>query len=202
MLEKKKLAELLAALFVGVIFISSYAAFGGSSGGQTQKQTTTTVPGTVYVSGSAVAKVVSYGKLVDVKVSCRNASAASKGLSDFMSALENNGLIGNFYSPADNETLIELGNTTAPAIYAALSEELGKNATCTAISATQATVQIPSRINVTYTGGSTTLTIPAGQRNYSESLSLTSNTSNKGPSGSTRSWQITTGWSTARSGSR
>lgn len=174
-MEKKKLIELVAAIFIAVIFISSYAAFGGNSG-PAAKATTTTVPQLVYVSGAAKADVVSYGKGININVMCPDSSAINSSLETFLVSLTSNGLVSG--SGIGLQT-IELGNATAPEMYSILAAKLGKNATCTQIVATQATVELPSRINVTYAGGSTAIFIPPSQRNYTEALNLTNSTGQK-----------------------
>ncbi len=171
-MEKKKLTELLAAIFIAVVFLSSYAAFGANSGGAGAKTSTTTIPGTIQVHGSASASIVSYGTVLDANVSCANAGAVASSLNTFLSALERNGSISNFYSPEDSEVLLELGNYTAAEAYGALAARLGRNASCTSFSATQATVQLPSSMNVTYGTGSVRITIPPGLRNYTRQVRL------------------------------
>jgi hypothetical protein len=175
-LEKKKLIELLAAVFIAVIFVSSYAAFGNSGG--IAKTSTTTIPGTIQIHGSAQGSIVSYGDVLDVNVSCANASAVSGSLSGYLAALEKNGSIDNFYSPADNEVLVQTGNYSLLKAYGAIAAKLGRNANCTGFAATQATVQIPSAINATYEGGAAKIPIPNALRNYTRQVALSKGMSN------------------------
>jgi hypothetical protein len=175
-LEKKKAAELAAAIFIAVIFVSSYAAYGGSFGNQgagggagANSNATTTIPP---VSGSARASIVSYGTVLDVNVSCANASAVASSLNGYLNALESNGSISNFYSPENSEVLVQLGSYNASRLYGALAGRLGANAACTSFAA-QATVQLPSIMNVT--GGR--IRIPSSLRNYPLGLKLSNNMS-------------------------
>jgi hypothetical protein len=175
-LDKKKTMELVAAIFIAVIFVSSYAAYGGNFGNSGQASNsgananaTTTIPP---VSGSARASIVSYGTVLDVNVSCANASAVASSLNGYLNALESNGSISNFYSPENSEILVQLGSYSATALYGALSGRLGKNAACTSF-ASQATVQLPSIMNVT--GGK--IRIPGSLRNYPLGLKLSNNMS-------------------------
>src|SRR5271157_3765623 len=101
--------ELLAAIFISVIFISSYAAFGGGGGGAAVKNATTTIYGTEF-SGSAVASVVSYGKILDVNVTCGNSSAVVAEVDALMNSLASNGLVESSNPVADSERSILLGN--------------------------------------------------------------------------------------------
>ena len=117
--------ELLAAIFIAVIFISSYAAYGanlgngGAAGGSGQNRSaTTTIPP---VGGKARASIASYGTVLDVNVSCANATRVASSLNGYLNALESNGSIGNFYSPENNQVLVQLGNLTAPRLYGALA---------------------------------------------------------------------------------
>lgn len=177
-LEKKKLIELLAAIFIAVIFVSSYAAFGAGQGSAPSQGATTTVQGTE-ISGVAVASVVSYGRILDVNVTCGNASAVTANAEALMNSLMGNGSVESSNPVADNEISVLLGNYTATEAYNALATDLGSNAACTRVVATEATVQLPSAVSVIYGGGSIKIAIPADLRNYTEPIRLSNATGGK-----------------------
>ncbi len=167
--------ELLAAIFIAVIFISSYAAYGanlgngGAAGGSGQNRSaTTTIPP---VGGKARAGIASYGTVLDVNVTCANATRVASSLNGYLNALESNGSIGNFYSPENNQVLVQLGNLTAPRLYGALAARLGSNATCTGFT-TQATLLLPGTLNTTYGK----VRIPTALRSYPIGLALSNTT--------------------------
>ena len=180
-MERKNLLEFAAAVFIAVVFISSYASFGGRDGSAGTRSTATTTAMGTEISGSAVANIVSYGKIVDVNVTCRNASAVTASVDGFLNSLISGGSVSGSNPVTDNERSVLLGNYTVREMYEALAAKLGENATCTEVFASQATIQLPSSISVIYEGSSLKIGVPQDLRNYTERLRISNATTGKVP---------------------
>jgi hypothetical protein len=88
----KKYAMLAGALFVALIFVSSYTSSSNSPG-----TTTTTKPPNTYLAiGNAQATITGYGKDAHMSVS-NQSNAVAASVSNTLLALESNGSISNYY---------------------------------------------------------------------------------------------------------
>ena len=95
--KTKKMIFFIGAIFVGVIFLTSYAAFGNNNSGNAS---TTTVKAaapqpTIFATGYANAVVTGYAQVADVKPK-NNANSTLNTLDALMSKLEANGSIDNY----------------------------------------------------------------------------------------------------------
>ncbi len=153
-MEKKKLVEVLVAICVGVLFLSSYANFAGSNGiGAPKVNATTTaiVPQTVYAYGFANAMILNYSENLQVGVSCSNSTAVLGIIENITSALESNNLVINTYSTG-RTVLVQVGNIGARGFYKYVSSRLNQSTLlCTSFAGT-ADVELPQSINFTVSG--------------------------------------------------
>ena len=172
-MEKKRAIELLGAVFIALIFLTSYAAFSSSSTNAGAKTTTTVPVSTYYATSSAQANITSYGQVLEMNVSCGNASAVGSSISGILTAMQRNGSISNFYSSSPGHILVYLGNYTAYAAYQSIAGKLGQSAACVAFSS-QASAQLPARItfHVALTKSSFIVPIPSSQRGVTLPVAL------------------------------
>ena len=155
-MERKKLIELIGSVFVALIFLSSYAAFGNTA--QSQSNATATVPvQTFYAVAEANATIQSYGSVMNISISCANASRAANAanitniadeLKGALVQLESNGSVANFYSSQENQILVQAGSANAYSLFLRLSKGIGSGVACTRFSGT-ANITLPSAIGFT-----------------------------------------------------
>jgi len=153
---RKKLIELIGSVFVALIFLSSYAAFGNTA--QSQSNATATVPvQTFYAVAEANATIQSYGSVMNISISCANASRAANAanitniadeLKGALAQLESNGSVANFYSSQENQILVQAGSANAYSLFLRLSKGIGSGVACTRFSGT-ANITLPSAIGFT-----------------------------------------------------
>lgn len=167
-LEKSKITQLALAIFIGLIFISSYVSLTNYNSQQT---TVTTIPTTYFAQGFASGKVAGYGTPLYFSLTCRNLSArsaASNAISDSLTLLSNNNSVYNFYSTAGN-TSVQPGNMSDYQIYSFVSSRLNQSANCVSSSAVTI-VSLPSAVN--FTIGTQTLEVPVPSADSNVSLVL------------------------------
>lgn len=161
-MEKEKLKRLIlfiGALFVAVIFISSYASFSNNSGNGGSTSTTTLKQQSTYlVYGNANAIVINYSYVAgifNVNVSESNTINATLG------NLQLNGSVSNYLF--QNSTYrVELDTISPYTLYLLISNTInGSNAT---VGAT-AYVKLPSAIVAYY--GSSPVSVALQKSNYS-----------------------------------
>lgn len=144
-MERKKLIELVGSIFVALIFLSSYAAFGNISA-NASNATTTSQAQTVYAAAVANATIASYGGTININISCSNVTAVSGVLNAALASLEKNGSVSNFYSQQASQVLVQAGNASAYRLFLELSKDAGAGASCTQFLGS-ANVNLPSRVN-------------------------------------------------------
>ncbi len=116
-MDKKKAGELIVAIIIAAMFISSYVTL--TNFGTAPGQSTTTVPLTVYGQGIANGTVSGYGSPVSITVSCSNNSnnnATMSNVTTALTSLENNNSVSNFYNSGLNFD-VALGNITSHDLY-------------------------------------------------------------------------------------
>ena len=146
-LDKNRLTQILLAVFIALIFISSYISLTNYNAQQT---TVSTTPPTYFAQGFAKAKVVGYGNSMYINLTCRNQSisaAAANIITSNLTKLYTNNSIYNFYS-AGSSIPIEPGNMSAYVIYSFIKEKLtAQQANC--ISSSAVTIlQLPAIVNL------------------------------------------------------
>ncbi len=147
-MEKKALAQLALAFFIGLIFISSYISLTNYN---SQQSATTTIPSTYFAQGFAEAKVVGYGSSLYFNLTCKSPairSLANNAISENLTVLENNNSVFNFYS-SGRDISVEPGNMSAYQVYSFVSSKLNSTIyNCTSVLAT-ILVKLPGIINLT-----------------------------------------------------
>ncbi|MGC8662585.1 MAG: hypothetical protein ACP5RT_02245 [Candidatus Micrarchaeia archaeon] len=142
-MDSKKIIQLLGSIFVMVIFVVSYFAFGNYN--PTSKQTATTPVQTYPEIGYANATVIGYGNTATISIVC-NLNSTSSIVSDLLNGLERNGSINNYYSPETNATIVYLGKIDPPNLSIYLKSNLNESTfNCISLSASTK-LQLPQII--------------------------------------------------------
>lgn len=170
-LDKNRLTQILLAVFVALIFISSYVSLTNYN---TQQTTVSTSPPTYFAQGFAKAKVAGYGNSMSINFTCKNQtieSDASNVITANLTKLYDNNSIFNFYS-AGSSIPIEPGNMSAYGIYSFIKGKLSaQQANC--ISASAITIlQLPAIVNLSVGTQTNQTHIPQGSINQSLQLPL------------------------------
>lgn len=177
-MEKKKWIELIGSVFVALIFLSSYAAFGN---GKTASGNTTTIaqtPTTVRAEANGVARILSYGQVLNITIHCQNASNVSRQINDFLSTQNTSTVAFPPYSGQNASQIIATaGQAGSYYLYNALSKDIGAYSGCTDFSSS-ADILLPSRMTFVVEGSSMLIQIPGEFRNSSQPVLFTSSMSN------------------------
>jgi hypothetical protein len=179
-LERKKLIELIGSVFVALIFLSSYAAFGNTAQGQSNATTTAQVQ-TFYAVAEANATIQSYGSVMNISISCASSASASNAvnatnvsdeLNGALAQLERNGSVANFYSAQANQILVQAGSANAYSLFLRLSRGIGSGTACTRFSGT-ANLSLPGTIGFTVLPQKSKIIVELPQSLQSYSLPVT-----------------------------
>ncbi len=176
-MDKKKIYQFLVALFVAVIFITSYLSF-INFGSPLAQNTTKPVPQTVYAVGFANASIFSFTNLLNITVTCPapNSTIVINNLTNTLNALQGNSSVLNVF-PAGNNITIETGKLNALGVYARLYPDLDNStAKCTAFKSA-AVAHLPSTITM-YVGTQTVSLGVGGNNTYDIPLTIEQNLSN------------------------
>ncbi len=141
--KRKKMMLFLGAMVVGVMFVTSYAAFGNN--GSAPTSSTTITQSTYPVFGSANAVVTGYGSSLSVTLVNQSADNA---LNSTLSALESNGTITNFI-PTSNGFIVYAPGNAPYTVQQAFYSSLPPNSI--ALNGSES-VSIPSRMVLYYYG--------------------------------------------------
>lgn len=176
-LQGKKLMEIIGSIFVALIFLSSYAAFGG--GAVSPNTTTTVLPSqTYYASARGTAAITSYAPVLNINISCSNITSVSAKLNSALVSLERNGSVSNFYSQQAAQILVQAGSIASNQIYGLLLSRIGAGSACTSF-ASSANVHLPSRMNFYVPSQKTSvlILIPGGLQSASVPVKFAQNMS-------------------------
>jgi len=166
-MEKTSLFKLLGAIFIAIIFLASYAAFGGNSSAPSRQTTTvTSIPYLPQYGATEVnASITGYSPVFSIYTVC-NSADIQNALNSMLNKLEKNGSISNYYSPDNTTVSVQAGSMNASSTYSYISKMLNQSAlNCTRFSA-QATVALPNRIGFKVNGYSFVAVIPQQQDFY------------------------------------
>ncbi len=177
-MERKKLIELVGSIFVALIFLSSYAAFGNVSPSNSNGTTTLRPSQTVYATANGNAIITSYGGVMNINVLCSNVTSVSNSLNSELQVLERNGSVSNFYSQQAAQILVQAGNTSTYPLFLLLYKDTGTYASCTNFTST-ANVKLPNRMTFYIPSQSTSaiISIPSDMQAYSLPVELHRNMS-------------------------
>lgn len=172
-MERKKLLELIAALFIAAIFISSYISLSNYSS-SSQSSQTTTIPQTVYGQGVANAVIYGYSSPISINVSCSNSirdNLTASNLTSTLTSMENNNSISDFYNGNLNFQ-VAAGNLSSYQIYTYLQKNM-ISAQFACLDATgPAELRLPPAINFTVGSQKASLPINSSYRNATLTLPL------------------------------
>jgi hypothetical protein len=181
-LEKKKLIEIIGSIFVALIFLSSYAAFGGISGPPNSNVTTTVAQQqAIYASARGIVNITSFTDVLNVNINCTNITSVSTIIDGALAAMEKNGTVSNFYSQQAAQILVEAGTLNSSNIFKTLSTDIDGSTSCTSFESS-ANIRLPGSMNFFVPGqkgNGYTVPIPSGLRTYTLPLTLTNNMSNR-----------------------
>jgi len=158
-MDRKKMIEFIGALFVAVIFLTSYAAFSSNSAVNTTSASTTVV--TYYLVGYTNAAITGYNNTLFVNVSCNGTlqNQTFNKINAVATQLENNGSVLT-YSSSGNSFRIGPQNMNSKDIYDYMYAKLGSNSTNCTLFSTNATVELPGLIQMHVQGQSIAVKIP------------------------------------------
>ncbi len=183
-MKKQAVKKTILVLFVALIFIASYASFGGTGSNGAQKTSTTTIPSLYPASGNANVIITGYAPSISITVLCKNASIASNAinrLNNMLANLSSKGSINGYYQ-LNSTFKVESGTFNALAVYSYISKNISFANNCTTFSA-YANIALPQMLALYYTSSNgrqlVTLLVPAMYRNYSVPINMTENISNK-----------------------
>ncbi len=165
-MDKKRLTELALALFVGIIFISSYVSLTNYN----TQSATTTIPGTAYAQGLAVVAISGYGSPLYLNVSCSNAALENRTIgivTSNLTALESNSSVLDFFATGKNIS-VAAQNMSAYGIYSFITGKVGPNASECIKGYAVAFLSLPPLINVTV--GSQGLQVPVPHKYANQSV--------------------------------
>ncbi len=172
--------EIVGSIFVAIIFLTSYAAFGSNSSTNNGATTaTTSIPQTVYATATSTAALLSYGQVININVACSKSQNVSSKLNDVLDLMEKNGSVSNFYSEESSQVLVQAANNQTYGIYQAISQGIGSGANCTTFTA-QANIELPSQINFFFPENNEhqVLVLPGSVRKQAVQASLSQYTGN------------------------
>ncbi len=149
-MKKKQITQLILALLVGLMFISSYFTLANLNGSQAQTHAQSkaqAVPSTVYGFGTANAAITGYNGPVQILVGCNSSESApiSTTLSSLLSELESNNSISNSYS-IQNQTEIQTGSAGAAQLYSIMASRFNSSAMSCVRFSSQALAALPSTV--------------------------------------------------------
>ena len=163
--------EFVGALFVAVIFLTSYAAFSSNSAATTTSTSSTVA--TYYAVGSTNAAITGYNNTLFVNVSCKGTlqNQTFDKINAIATQLENNGSVLT-YSSSGNSFQIGPQNMNSKSIYEYMYAKLSSNSTNCTVFSTTATVELPGLIQMDVQGQSIAVNVPYGVAMQQISLKL------------------------------
>ena len=177
-MDKKKLIQILGALFVFVIFIGSYVSGGFGNSGNVSTTTIINLR-TVAALTNVSASIVRYEEPMTIEINCTNTtlgSIANATVSNTLLKMEDNNTVYSYYSRGENFTIDINTNTTPMNIYGAFSKQLNASELkCTAFYS-QAFVSLPQYINFSIGGQLVRVLVPQKLMNYIVKLHVTNST--------------------------
>jgi hypothetical protein len=162
--EKSRLVQLALALFVGLIFISSYVSLVNYN---SQQSTTSTIPATYFAQGFANAVVSGYTSPMYFNVTCSDhatASIAGNEISRRLNLLEVNNSVFNFYSSGRNVS-VEPGNMSAQQIYSSVTGSMNQSAANCTLAYSTDVISLPAAANFTVGAQNIAVIVPRTQAN-------------------------------------
>ncbi len=184
-MENKKKLEVIFSLFIGVLFISSYAVFANLNNTPSRGNTNTTATSpsaqTIYLTSVTNALIENYTGTANIYLNCKNLTlynATASNITSILTTLESNNSVSTFYQ-SQRQFYIDLGNFAPISLYNFFSKNLKINEkSCLNFNAT-AQLLIPSYVNFTVKTGTSAqkvpISIPSTTRTIYLNVSIPSN---------------------------
>ncbi|MCL5008386.1 MAG: hypothetical protein M1156_00660 [Candidatus Marsarchaeota archaeon] len=150
-MDKKKAMQVFVSIFVGLLFLSSYAVFVGSNGSQTAKTTTTLQVQTFYGFSIVNATILNYSNNLQITATCKNYSGTLNYISNITAALEANGSVANVQNMGDY-VLVQTGRTDTEEFYKSVISKMNSSYVACAKFTGNAEIELPPVINFTVAG--------------------------------------------------
>jgi hypothetical protein len=158
--KRRRIVFVAGAIFVALIFLSSYAAFNNNNVVSSSTTTATAQP-TFYTTGNTNAIITNYSSLVNIAL-LNNSNAVNNKVINIISQLQANGIIQN-YVFSNNSYQVVLSGLSAYNLQQLLYNKTGSS-NYTSVGATTY-VTLPNQVTLNYTTQS--ITINLANRNYS-----------------------------------
>ncbi len=170
-MDKKRISELALAIFIALIFLSSYISLTTYNSQQPQ---VTSQPQTAYAQSITNAVVTGYGGPLVFNLTCKNKTVqllASNAISSYSAQLEDNNSVLNFYTSGGG-TFVAPGNMSAYKIYQYITGKLNSDEkNCTATYGT-AYMELPPILNMEVGSQSVQIPLTQSERNISFSSQI------------------------------
>ena len=169
---KNRIIQLALALFVGLIFISTYI----SRTNYNSEQVTTSIPQTIYAFGFANVSITGYGTPMSFNLTSNNSalrSAAANIIVANLTTLYYNSSILNYPYLSGTSISVAPENMSVQQVYSFISSKLNSTLLNSTIVYATTSLSIPQVVNVS-TGGPQKfkILIPEGSRNASITLPI------------------------------
>ncbi len=159
----KKLLEVLGSIFVAVIFIASYAAFGSTGPTNMQPSTTSTIPPTTFGIGNTNALIYGYGQLMYIDINCNNSSVVNltnSKITNVLSELEINNSINNYFSSNLTTFNVYTGKSDSFGVKAVVNSSLDNSSRSCTNFVGQLNIRLPQIVKFTLSGQKLSITMP------------------------------------------
>lgn len=160
--KTKKLVFFIGAIFVGIIFLTSYAAFSNNAGNTSTTTVKAAPQPTIFATGYANATITGYVQVANVKL-INSTNSTLNNLDTLMSKLEANGSINN-YIYTNNSYEVYSSSLSAYALKKYLYATLNSSNSVTVGST--ADIMLPASISLYYSNSSPPVSVPLSNRNY------------------------------------
>ncbi|MCL5100770.1 MAG: hypothetical protein M1122_02350 [Candidatus Marsarchaeota archaeon] len=171
----KRAAEMVLAIFVAAIFLSSYASLAGTNS-NTQSSTTTVVavPQTFYGVGYANATFEGYNNTLTMVYLCNDSSIYSGSASNLLTGLEINNSIFSYFSSGNNVT-VQTNSMDLTSLRSYLVDNMNVSENCLTFYY-RADILLPSTVTMSISGKQYNIPITQSMNHYSLMVPYNSST--------------------------
>lgn len=171
----KRAAEIVLAIFVAAIFLSSYASLAGTNS-NTQSSTTTVVavPQTFYGVGYANATFEGYNNTLTMVYLCNDSSIYSGSASNLLTGLEINNSIFSYFSSGNNVT-VQTNSMDLTSLRSYLVDNMNVSENCLTFYY-RADILLPSTVTMSISGKQYNIPITQSMNHYSLMVPYNSST--------------------------
>lgn len=184
-LERQKIIKILGSLFVAVILVLSYAAYGNSSNSTSTTQSTT-INGTAFWSGfnSTVVGTQNLSDVFTIQSNCANQSIGGYALNYTYAIVSGLGNQSVQATQLGGDVLVNSGNVHSQYVYRYVEDRLNASYSRCILFDMKASILLPSRLNfhakelLGNYAQNALVTVPSNMRSYSLPLSFSDNFTN------------------------